>query len=275
MPYITVSDGTKLYYEDHGSGETLLFSHGLNSSHLDIKDFIGEFKGEYRLVFYDQRGHEASERPTKHMNVKRLGQDIHDVIEALDLQDVTVIGHSMGAASIFSYVGQFGCAKLKRIVAADMSPYMRNTVWDGGIAQGQWTDEDFLQDLERIFDNIGYAGWYITKTMMNPALAATPPEMEEAMIALCGQGFDPWTMASLWYSLFRTDQRPAMEKITVPFLYIMPELPLYSMTAVNYIREHVKSEFVLEKDFPGTTHNIIQQMPRETAEKVKAFINRY
>ena len=49
------------------------------------------------------------------------------------------------------------------------------------------------------------------------------------MIALCGKGIDPLTMASLWFSLFRADQRPVMEKITVPFLYVMPETSLYSM----------------------------------------------
>lgn len=53
----------------------------------------------------------------KHMNVQRLGQDMHDIIEYLDLKDVIAIGHSMGAATIFSYVNQFGCGKLKKIVA--------------------------------------------------------------------------------------------------------------------------------------------------------------
>ncbi len=275
MAYLTMTDGIKIYYEDHGTGETLLFAHGLNSSHLDIKAFIDEFRGEYRIVCYDQRGHESSDKSAVHMNVRRLGQDMNEIIEALDLKDITVIGHSMGAASIFSYVNQFGCGRLRRIVAADMSPYMRNDSWKGGIGQGSWTDEDFMEDLDRIFDDIGYAGWYITKTMMNPALANTPKELEPAMVALCGKGFDPLTMASLWFSLFRTDQRPVMEKITVPFLYIMPETPLYSMVNVDYIRTHVKGDFVLEKDFPGTSHNIFNQLPHQVAERVKDFIKRH
>ena len=53
MPYLTMKDGTKIYFENHGRDETLLFSHGLNSSHLALKPFIDEFRGEYRLVFYD------------------------------------------------------------------------------------------------------------------------------------------------------------------------------------------------------------------------------
>ena len=275
MSCLAMKDGTKIYYEDSGKGEPILFSHGLNSSHLAIKEFINEFKGEYRTICYDQRGHASSDRSTIHMNIKTLGQDMNELIEFFDLKDITIIGHSMGGASVFSYINQFGCDRLKRIVIADMSPYMRNTVWEGGIGQGKWTDEDFMQDLERIFDDIGNAGWYITKTMMNPTLANTPKELEQAMIALCGKGFDPLTMASLWFSLYRTDQRPVMEKISVPFLYIMPEFPLYSMVTIDYMREHVKGEFVLAKDFPNTTHNILEESPHEVAESVKNFMKKY
>lgn len=182
MSFLTMSDGIKIYYEDHGEGETLLFIHGLNSSHLLNKEFYNEFKDEYHTVFYDQRGHESSDRSTIHMNVQRLAQDLNEIIESLDLDNVTLIGHSMGAATIYNYVEQFGCDKIKRIVAADMSPYMRNNGWTGGIGQESWTDEDFMQDLERIFDDIGYGGWYITKNLMNPSLKDTPEELEDARL---------------------------------------------------------------------------------------------
>ena len=272
MPYITTSDGVKIYYEDHGQGETLLFSHGMNSSHLRIKNFIDDFKGDYRLVCYDHRGHGASERASINMNLQRLGRDLRELIEALELDDVTAIGHSMGGSTIFSYVNQFGCERLKRIVDVDMSPCGRNSDWSGGIAQGRWTDEDFMRDMDRIFESPGRADWYLDKTMINPKLAKTPAEMENAMIALSGQGLDALTMASMWFSLYRTDLRPAMEKITVPLLYVMPETPLFTMECVDYIRDHVKGGFTLEKDFPGTTHSILVEAPRQVAERVKAFI---
>ena len=57
-------------------------------------------------------------------------------------------------------------------------------------------------------------------------------------------------------------------------MYVMPEYPLYSMTTVNFYRDNVKSDFVLEKDFPNTTHGIIEEKPKEVADKVKAFINK-
>ena len=272
MPFLTVSDGTKIYYEDVGKGETILFAHGLSSSHLKIINFINEFKKDFRCVYFDQRGHESSDTPKMHMNIKRLGQDLNELIEYLNLKDITIIGHSMGAATIYNYINQFGCSKLKRIVAVDMSPYLRNFGWKGGIAQGKWTDEDFLSDLDRIFDDIGYANFYISKEMMVPALKNTPKEFEGVMIESMRHSIEPAVMASLWYSLFRTDQRPFIKKITVPFLYIMPEFPLYSMETVNFYKENVKGKFVLEKDFPKTTHLILMEKPHEVAESVKKFI---
>lgn len=190
MSCLAMPDGTKIYHESRGDDEAILFVHGLNSSHFELREFIDEFKSDHRCIAYDQRGHGASDRPKIHLNVRTLGQDMNELIECLDLRDLTVIGHSMGAAALFSYIDQFGCDRLKRVVAVDMSPYMRNGVWSGGIAQGQWTDEDFLEDMDRIFDDVGRSNRHITKTMPAPELSKVPSALESFMISACGAGCD-------------------------------------------------------------------------------------
>lgn len=55
----------------------------------------------------------------------------------------------------------------------------------------------------------------------------------------------------------------------------MPDNPLYSMEAINCIKDNVKDAFELENDFPGTSHNIFEQMPYEVAESVKRFIEKH
>lgn len=270
-----MSDGIKLYYENYGEGETLVFCHGLNSSHNANKELYDEFREDFNTVIYDQRGHGDSDKPTIHMNIQRLGQDLNEIIESLNLENVTLIGHSLGGATIYSYVNQFGCDNIKRIVASDMSPYMRNDGWNGGIRQGKWSDEDFMEDFDRIFDDAGYASYYIFKNIMNPEPSNISEENEKNFIKSFGDSVEPLTMVSLWYSLFRTDQRPAMEKITVPFLYLKPEHPLYSTEATDYIKEHVQGSFVLENDFPNTTHALWSQMPHEVAENIKKFMKDY
>lgn len=152
---------------------------------------------------------------------------------------------------------------------------MRNDGWKGGIAMGEWSDEDFMNDFERIFDDVGYAAFYITQNIMDKSLLDVSPDRQKELIEAYGNATDPFVMASFWFSLFRTDQRPAIEKITVPFFYIMPDEPLYSMEAVDYIRENVKGSFILENDFKGTTHAIWRQKPRQVANSIKDFIENY
>ena len=178
----------------------------------------------------------------------------------------------MGAATIFNYVNQFGCEKLEKIVVADMSPYMRNGVWEGGIGQGKWTDEDFFADLDKIFDDAGEFAWNVSKNLINPALKNIPEEIVPVMKNTFGSACDTLTCASLWYSLFRTDQRPAIKKITVPLLYLMPENPLYSTVTTDFIKNNMKNKFYLEKNFPGTTHQILMEQPKLTADAVKNLL---
>jgi len=164
MPYLVMRDKTRIYYEDRGQGEPILFIHGLAASHREIQPFINEFKNEYRCVAYDQRGHGTSEHVGINMNLDALGQDLRELLEYLDLRDVTLVGHSLGGLAIFSYVKQFGCERIKRIVNVDITPCARNSDWKGGLARGEWTDDDFLPCIhEKILDYLVEQKFYSFK----------------------------------------------------------------------------------------------------------------
>ena len=274
MPYYVVDDQTKIYYEETGKDkkETIMILHGLGSSHLKIKNFIDKFKSQYHVIYYDHRGHCSSDISKFHINIERLAKDLNELIEYLDLKEINIIGHSMGAATIYNYINQFGTSKLKSVTAVDMSPYLRNHGWKGGIARGTWTDEDYFKDFDNIFDDVGKANWIISKETMNPELKKIPKEFEQTMINSIRNDIDPFIMVGFWYALFRLDQRPFIKKIDVPFLYIMPDFPLYSMETVNFYKDNVKGKFKLEKNFPKTTHLILMEQPKEVAESIKKFI---
>ena len=277
MPYLMMQDGTQIYYEDRGKGETMLILHGVTASHRKMEGFVREFLGDYRCVTMDLRGHGGSNHVGLHMNLKTLAQDVHELMEYLDLKDVTIVGHSLGGGTIFSYVSQFGCDRLKRIVNVDMTPCASNRDWKGGLGRGEWTDADYLDDIERYFDNRDEQNWVVTKELMMPALKALPPEAEHGMVLTCMESCecDAFTAAGLWYSVFRTDSRPGVEKITVPFLHVFPETPICTMEAVNYVRDHAKGPVEIADGFPGTSHMILLEAPVPVAEKVKAFMKKY
>ena len=62
MAYFTTKDNCKIYYEEHGSGEPLIFIHGWSCNHKFFKYQVDEFAKKYRVILYDFRGHGQSDR---------------------------------------------------------------------------------------------------------------------------------------------------------------------------------------------------------------------
>ncbi len=53
MAYFTTKDNCKIYYEEHGSGEPLIFIHGWSCNHKFFKYQVDEFAKKYRVILYD------------------------------------------------------------------------------------------------------------------------------------------------------------------------------------------------------------------------------
>jgi non-heme chloroperoxidase len=116
MSTITVKDGTTMYYKDWGTGPVVTFSHGwpLNSDAWDGQlHFLAE-KG-FRVIAHDRRGHGRSSQAWSGNDMNGYADDLAAVIEALDLKEVTLVGHSTGGGEVARYIGHYGT---KRVAAA-------------------------------------------------------------------------------------------------------------------------------------------------------------
>lgn len=116
MSTITVKDGTTIYYKDWGTGPVVTFSHGwpLNSDAWDGQlHFLAE-KG-FRVIAHDRRGHGRSSQAWSGNDMNGYADDLAALIEALDLKDVTLVGHSTGGGEVARYIGRHGT---KRVAAA-------------------------------------------------------------------------------------------------------------------------------------------------------------
>jgi len=99
MPHISTRDGTKLYYEEAGSGTPVVFVHEYAGDFRTWEPQMRYFSRGHRCITYSQRGYPPSDVPTE---PKRYGQDLarDDVIavmDALGIDKAHVVGHSMGA----------------------------------------------------------------------------------------------------------------------------------------------------------------------------------
>ncbi len=133
--YVNVEPDVNLYVEDLNpkGKKTIVFLHGWPGSH-DLFEYQFTdlaYKG-YRCVGIDQRGFGKSDRPLTGYGYDRPSDDVRAVIEALELNDVTLLGHSNGGAIACRYMTRhhgYGveklvlCAAVPTIVRRPDFPY--------------------------------------------------------------------------------------------------------------------------------------------------------
>src|SRR5882724_510647 len=106
MSTITTKDGTEIYYKDWGKGSGVTFSPGrpLNSDAWDGQMLFFAQNG-FRAIADDRRGHGRSSQASKGNDMNGYADDLAAVIEALNLNDVTLVGHSTGGGEVARYIG--------------------------------------------------------------------------------------------------------------------------------------------------------------------------
>jgi len=129
MPTITTKDGTEIYYKDWGKGQPVVFSHGwpLSADAWDGQMLFLEQHG-YRTIAHDRRGHGRSSQASSNNDMNGYADDLAAVIEALDLRDAMLVGHSTGGGEVARYVGRHGSKRVAKVVlVAAVPPIMLKT----------------------------------------------------------------------------------------------------------------------------------------------------
>lgn len=98
MPYINALDGTRLYYEETGTGSAVVFVHEYAGDYRTWEPQLRYFARSHRCIAFNQRGYPPSDVPE---DVARYSQDIArddiiDVLDGLGIEKAHIVGHSMG-----------------------------------------------------------------------------------------------------------------------------------------------------------------------------------
>ena len=105
MSTFVAKDGTQIYFKDWGSGKPVLFSHGWPLD-ADMWEYQMEYLSSrgFRTIAFDRRGFGRSDQPWTGNDYDTFADDIAQLIEHLDLQDVTLVGFSMGGGDVARYI---------------------------------------------------------------------------------------------------------------------------------------------------------------------------
>ena len=126
MPTITAKDGAQIYYKYWGAGPVVTFSHGwpLNADAWDGQMLFLVQNG-FRVVAHDRRGHGRSSQVSYGNDMNGYADDLAAVIEALDLKEATLVGHSTGGGEVARYIARHGTNRVaKAVLVAAVPPIM-------------------------------------------------------------------------------------------------------------------------------------------------------
>ena len=128
---ITTRDNVQIYYKDWGpkDGPVVILSHGwpLNSDSWESQGFFLANNG-FRVIAHDRRGHGRSSQPWDGNDMDHYADDLAQLIEALDLRDVSLFGFSTGGGEIARYVGRHGTSRVAKLgLISAVPPLMLKT----------------------------------------------------------------------------------------------------------------------------------------------------
>ncbi|MBQ9372848.1 MAG: alpha/beta hydrolase [Thermoguttaceae bacterium] len=165
-------DGVEIKYVDMGAGRPLVFVIGYDETVQTSISFLSRLSERFRCIAFDHRGFGASPA-SANVGIDRSACDLNRLLEVLDLDDVALVGYSMGGSVAFSYFRQFGGARVSRLVLADTSPKLINEGdWSLGLWQGRYGREDFERDLATLVSDpaLFHLSFYLR--------AATPSQID-------------------------------------------------------------------------------------------------
>jgi non-heme chloroperoxidase len=123
MPVCTTRDGTDIFYKDWGQGRPVVFIHGWPLNGDAWQDQLKAVADAgFRGIAHDRRGHGRSTPVWDGYDFDTFADDLNDLLNHLDLSDVTLVAHSMGGGELARYIGRHGTGRLRSAVLLSAVP---------------------------------------------------------------------------------------------------------------------------------------------------------
>lgn len=224
MPEITAHHGlfrhTDLHVDDTGgSGRPVVLIHGWPLSGESWKHQVPALvDAGYRVITYDRRGFGRSDKPKTGYDYDHLTEDLHAIVTELDLNDVTLVGFSMGGGEVARWFSKYGAERLHSVVfASAVPPYLLTTDDnpDGPLPKAQAAEmtAGLTKDEDAFYDE------FVTQFFsVDGELKVSEADRQEALV-LAKQASKLAALEAM-ASFANTDFRDDLTRVSVPTLVI-------------------------------------------------------
>lgn len=270
MPTITTNDGASIFFEDQGTGRPLVMLPGWTCTHNFFKKNIPELAKSCRVIAIDPRAHGESEKVLWGHRISRYAKDVKDLIEALGLEKVTLLGWSMGASIVWSYIDLFGNEHLAGQVNVDQSPRQYyNETWRWG--QPGCYDAEALAILTvRLEYDPKSSARGLVPACLGDVYQATPDEVE--FLACEIDKCPPPVRAEIMTDHTHLDWRDLLPKIKLPTLVTVGrQSKVFPWQGSAYVGEHIPGAKTVF--FEQSGHMPFYEEPQKFNQVVADFVN--
>jgi pimeloyl-ACP methyl ester carboxylesterase len=223
MKKFVADDGEFIHLEIDGQGTPMVLLHGWTASHDEWSPFVPELARHHRIYRWDARGHGGhAPATTSAPTVQRMARDLRHLLDHYALRRPVLVGHSMGALTVWEYLREHGTAGIGKLCFIDQSPkLLTDSGWAGGIYGDfdRQRAERFAADLH---DDFAEAVLRLAARGLNDRARAkydeNSPGWQRVREGL--QQLHPPPLIEIWNSLTAADYRDVLEKIDVPALLI-------------------------------------------------------
>jgi pimeloyl-ACP methyl ester carboxylesterase len=273
MAFITVgqenSTDINIYYEDHGQGQPVVLIHGypLNGRSWE-RQLPVLLDAGYRVITYDRRGYGQSSQPTAGYEYDTFATDLKTLLETLDLNEVVLVGFSMGSGEVGRYIGKYGTARIsKAVFAAPLEPYM--------LGEGYGLDKSVFDDILAAATKDRFAHYVdFTNTFYNSDVFLGTERLSEHAFqhslddAFASSAYGTRESIKSWMTDFRQD----ITKIDVPALIVQGTedriLPI-DVTGRPFHKANPDLDYV---EIEGAPHGMLWTHAEEVNEILLKFI---
>ena len=274
MPHLTTNDGVRLHYVERGSGAPLVMIPGWSQTAAQFEHQTAGLSARRRVIAMDMRGHGESEKPEHGYKIQRLAMDLRNAIEALALERVSLLGHSMGCSVIWCYLDLFGSEGLERLVLVDQMPCIT--------AREGWSERE-KQEAGAIFDGAslyrtidalaGAGGVETTKGFVGGMFTAAFPADRAAWVIEQNLKLPRRHAASLLLNHAMQDWRDLIPRIALPTLIVGGRASLIDWRSQEWMHRQIAgSELEIFEEADGGNHFMFMENPERFNRLVDEFL---